>query len=68
MPKAYEAMLMEVGHVSQTVLLCCTAEELQCFCTAALREGMFEERIDLQPFEEVPLMVIGIGYGEIPRM
>jgi SagB-type dehydrogenase family enzyme len=64
MPKAYQAMLMEVGHVSQTALLCSTAEGLECFCTAALREGMFEERIQLEPLEETPLLLIGIGHGK----
>lgn len=54
-------MLMEAGHVSQTALLCATAEGLGCFCTAALREGMFEERIYLQSLEETPLLLIGIG-------
>jgi len=63
MPKAYQAMLMETGHISQTALLCATAEGLECFCTAALREEMFEERIHIQPLDETPLLLIGIGRG-----
>jgi SagB-type dehydrogenase family enzyme len=62
-PKAYQAMQMEVGHISQSALLCSTAEGLGCFCTAALREDMFETRIQLQPLEETPLLLIGMGRG-----
>jgi SagB-type dehydrogenase family enzyme len=64
MPKGYQVMIMEVGHISQSALLCATAEGIHCFCTAALRQEIFESRIELSPLEETPLLVIGLGHAE----
>jgi SagB-type dehydrogenase family enzyme len=64
MPKGYQAMIMEVGHISQAALLCATAEGIDCFCTSALREEMFEDRIQLHPLDETPLLVVGLGRAE----
>jgi SagB-type dehydrogenase family enzyme len=63
-PKAYQVMMMEVGHLSQTALLSATAEGLGCFCTSALREAMFEQRIGLDPLDETPLMLVGMGHAQ----
>lgn len=60
-PKAYRVCILDVGHLSQTLLLSATEAGLGSFVTAAINEVDIERAFGLEPWSESPLAVCGIG-------
>lgn len=60
-PKAYRALFMDLGHLSQTLYLVASWMNLGCFFTAALRDELVEKELGLDWTEEVSIGVSGIG-------
>jgi putative peptide maturation dehydrogenase len=59
--KAYSAVLMDVGHLSQTLYLVCAELGLGAFFTAAVNGANIEERLGLEPFVEGAIAITGCG-------
>lgn len=59
--KAYRALILDIGHLSQTLYLAATELGLGAFVTAAVNEVDIEQAFGLDPFEEGPLAVCGFG-------
>jgi putative peptide maturation dehydrogenase len=59
--KAYRALILDVGHLSQTMYLAATELGLGAFITAAVNEIDIEQAFGLDPLEEGPLAVTGFG-------
>ncbi|HKE48656.1 MAG TPA: putative peptide maturation dehydrogenase [Rhodanobacteraceae bacterium] len=60
-PKAYRAIVLEAGHVSQNLYLSATELGLGAFVTAAINEVDIEEAFGLDALRESPLAVLGFG-------
>lgn len=60
--KAYRALVLDVGHLSQTLYLAATELGLAAFITAAINEVDIESALGLDPLDEGPLAVCGFGY------
>jgi len=65
--KAYRALVLDVGHLSQTLYLAATELGLGAFITAAINEVDIEEAFGLDPLEEGPLAVCGFGHRAAER-
>jgi len=65
--KAYRALILDVGHLSQTMYLSATELGLAAFITAAVNEVDIEEAFGLDPLEEGPLAVCGFGIRAAER-
>ncbi len=61
-PKAYRALMLDVGHLSQTLYLGATDLGLGAFVTAAVNEVQLEHAFGLGAMEEGPLAVGGFGW------
>jgi len=59
--KAYRALILDVGHLSQTMYLAATELGLAAFITAAINEVDIEQAFGLDPLDEGPLAVTGFG-------
>jgi len=59
--KVYRTLILDVGHLSQTLYLAATELGLGAFITAAINEVDIEEAFGLDPLEEGPLAVCGFG-------
>jgi putative peptide maturation dehydrogenase len=60
-PKAYRAIILDAGHLSQTLYLCATELGLGAFVTAAINEIDIERAFGLDPLVESPLAICGFG-------
>jgi putative peptide maturation dehydrogenase len=60
-PKAYRAILLEAGHVSQNFYLAATEAGLGAYVTAAINEVDIERALGLEPLRESPVAVCGFG-------
>jgi putative peptide maturation dehydrogenase len=60
-PKAYRAIVLEAGHVSQNLYLAAAELGLGAFVTAAINEIDIERAFGLDPIDEGPLAVCGFG-------
>lgn len=65
--KAYRALILDVGHLSQTLYLAATELGLGAFVTAAINEVDIEQAFGLDPLEEGPLAVCGFGLRAAER-
>ncbi|MET0232148.1 MAG: putative peptide maturation dehydrogenase [Rhodanobacteraceae bacterium] len=65
--KAYRALVLDVGHLSQTLYLAATELGLAAFITAAINEVDIEVAFGLDPLDEGPLAVCGFGYRASER-
>jgi putative peptide maturation dehydrogenase len=65
--KAYRALILDIGHLSQTMYLAATELGLAAFITAAINEADIEEAFGLDPLEEGPLAVTGFGIRDRER-
>jgi putative peptide maturation dehydrogenase len=65
--KAYRALILDVGHISQTQYLAATELGLAAFITAAINEVDIEQAFGLDPVEESPLAVTGFGIRAAER-
>ncbi len=59
--KAYRVCILDVGHLSQTLLLSATEQGLGSYVTAAINEADIERAFGLAPWIDGPLAVCGIG-------
>lgn len=59
--KAYRAVILDAGHLSQTLYLTATELGLGAFVTAAVNEVDIEHAFGLDPLQEGPLAVCGFG-------
>lgn len=59
--KAYRAVILDAGHLSQTLYLAATELNLGAFITAAINEADIEQAFDLDAMAEGPLCVCGFG-------
>ena len=60
-PKAYRVCILDVGHLSQTLLLSATELGLGSYVTAAINEADLERAFGLTHWTEGPLAVCGLG-------
>lgn len=60
-PKAYRVCILDVGHLSQTLLLSATELGLGSYVTAAINEANLERAFGLTHWVEGPLAVCGLG-------
>jgi putative peptide maturation dehydrogenase len=66
--KAYRALVLDVGHLSQTLYLTATELGLGAFVTSAINEIEIEHAFGLDPIEEGPLAVCGFGWRGSERV
>jgi len=59
--KAYRAVILDAGHLSQAMYLAATELNLGAFITAAINEVEIEQAFGLEPMAEGPLAVCGFG-------
>ncbi|TAM96188.1 MAG: putative peptide maturation dehydrogenase [Rhodanobacteraceae bacterium] len=59
--KAYRAVILDAGHLSQAMYLAATEMNLGAFITAAINEVEVEQAFGLEPMAEGPLAVCGFG-------
>jgi putative peptide maturation dehydrogenase len=59
--RAYGVLLLEAGHLSQTLYLVCAELGLAAFVTAAINGANIDERLEFEPFLEGSLAVCGFG-------
>jgi SagB-type dehydrogenase family enzyme len=59
--KAYRVVVLDAGHLSQTLQLAATEQGLGAFVTAAINEVDIEQAFGLDPRVEGPLAVCGLG-------
>ncbi|HET6397176.1 MAG TPA: putative peptide maturation dehydrogenase [Pseudoxanthomonas sp.] len=60
--KAYRAVLLEAGHLSQTLYLSATEAGLAAYVTCAINEVCLDEAFGLDPMGEGVLAVCGFGW------
>lgn len=60
-PKAYRVAILDVGHLSQTLLITATELGLGSFITAAINEVDIERAFGLTHYVDGPLAVCGFG-------
>jgi SagB-type dehydrogenase family enzyme len=64
MGRVYRALMLDVGHLSQTVYLLATALGLRTTFTAALRDELVERFLDRDPIREIVVGASVIGAGD----
>ncbi|MCC6441550.1 MAG: putative peptide maturation dehydrogenase, partial [Rhodanobacteraceae bacterium] len=60
--KAYRAVILDAGHLSQTLYLAAAERGLAAFITAAVNERDIEQLFGLDPMQEGVLAVSGFGW------
>ena len=60
-PKAYRVCILDIGHLSQTLLLSATELGLGSYVTAAINEADIERAFGLSHWIDGPLAVCGLG-------
>ena len=60
--KAYRALLLDVGHISQAVYMAATEAGLAAFVTAAINEVDTEAVFALDGVTQSPVAVMGVGW------
>lgn len=60
--KAYRALVLDSGHLSQTLYLSATELGLGAFVTSAINEVDIEQAFGLDPLQESPLAICGFGW------
>ncbi|MEN5425868.1 putative peptide maturation dehydrogenase [Stenotrophomonas pennii] len=61
-PKAYRAILLDAGHLSQQLAISATLEGVASYVTAAINEFDIEDTLQLDGIMESPVMMCGIGW------
>lgn len=61
-PKAYRALILDAGHLSQLLYTCATQMGLAAFVTSAINEADIEQAFGMDPLVEGPLAVCGFGW------
>ncbi|WP_369349033.1 putative peptide maturation dehydrogenase [Stenotrophomonas sp. JAG2] len=65
--KAYRALTLDAGHISQMVYLAATEAGLGAFVTAAINEGDVDQAFGLDGVEQGALAICGVGYRAVER-
>lgn len=60
-PKAYKAVILDSGHLSQTFYLLATERSLGAFYTAAINDADLAARLALRPHVDIAIGASGIG-------
>ncbi|CAD1786464.1 putative peptide maturation dehydrogenase [Xanthomonas arboricola pv. juglandis] len=60
--KAYRAMILDVGHIAQTLYLSATDLGLGAFVTSAINEVDIEQALGLDGLQDGPLAICGFGW------
>jgi SagB-type dehydrogenase family enzyme len=60
-PRAYRALLLDAGHLSQTFLLTCNALGLGAFCIGIISDILIEKDLELDGISETALFAVGVG-------
>ncbi|MES2320850.1 MAG: putative peptide maturation dehydrogenase [Pseudomonadota bacterium] len=60
-PKAYRAITLDAGHLSQTFYLLAAEAGLPAFITAAINEADIEQALGLDPLQDAVIAVCGCG-------
>ena len=60
-PRAYRALLLDTGHLSQTFLLTSTALGLGAFCIGIIADLLIEKDLGLDGVNETALFAVGVG-------
>ena len=60
-PRAYRALLLDTGHLSQTFLLTSTALGLGAFCIGVISDLLIEKDFGLDGVNETVLFAVGVG-------
>jgi putative peptide maturation dehydrogenase len=66
--KALRVLLLDAGHLSQTLYLCATEAGLGAFVTAAVNDVEIEQAFGLDPLEEGVMAVNGFGWRGAARV
>lgn len=66
-PKAYKAVLLDSGHLSQTFYLLAAERGLGAFYTAAINDADAGSRLKLDPLSEIVIGANGIGIPDPSR-
>jgi len=61
-PKAYRALLLDVGHLSQTLYVSATDLGLGAFVTSAINEAQLEQAFGLSVLEQGAVAIGGFGW------
>jgi SagB-type dehydrogenase family enzyme len=62
--RSYRVALMDVGHLSQTFHLACTAYALRSWLTAAFYDDEIARRLHIDPTREAVMLMVGAGTGD----
>ncbi|WNH54304.1 putative peptide maturation dehydrogenase [Stenotrophomonas oahuensis] len=60
--KAYRALLLDVGHISQALYMAATERGMAAFVTAAINEVDIEQAFGLDGITQSPLAIVGVGW------
>jgi putative peptide maturation dehydrogenase len=60
-PKAYASILLDAGHLSQTLYLVATERGLGAFVTTVVNNAEIDERLGLDGVDEGTVVVCGVG-------
>lgn len=60
--KAYRALLLDVGHISQALYMAATERGMAAFVTAAINEVDTEEAFALDGVTQSPVAIVGVGW------
>ncbi|MBN4673960.1 SagB family peptide dehydrogenase [Pandoraea nosoerga] len=61
--RAYRVSLLDIGHLSQTFLLCATACGLKTWLSGAFRDREVRAQLLIDDDGEQPLLFVGAGHG-----
>ena len=61
--RSYKAMLLDIGHVSQTFLNCSTALGMQTWITGAFHDAQVENFLSIDGNKESAILFVGAGKG-----
>ena len=61
--RSYRIMLLDIGHVSQTLLLSCTAAQLKTWQTGAFLDSEIEQLLGIDGYNESVILYVGAGHG-----
>lgn len=60
--KAYRALVLDVGHISQALYMAATERGMAAFVTAAINEVDTEQVFGLDGITQSPLAIVGVGW------
>jgi SagB-type dehydrogenase family enzyme len=66
-PRTYRSLLLDVGHLSQTFFLVCTAMGLGPFCTGVMCDSLLEDELAIDGVDETVIFVVGVGKPRMKR-